>query len=247
MFQFCLSGLPGKERTVDRTEFVIDKFKSAGIDISSEQAQKYIMLCDFMVEYNKNVNLTAITEFEDVVVKHFIDSVLPFAGLNIKLNSSFIDVGTGAGFPSLPLLIFRSDLKATLCDSLAKRCTYLELVCDKLDIHAEIIHARAEELGQKRREKYDFSTARAVAGMSVLSEFCLPFVKVGGFFAALKSVNEDIISAEKAITILGGKVEKIDDFYLPNGDKRRLVMIKKVSQTPTKYPRSYANITKKPL
>lgn len=232
---------------MDRTEYIVNTFASGGIEISMKQAEKYLVLYDFMIEYNKNVNLTAITGFEDVVMKHFIDSVLPFSRLEIGINESFIDVGTGAGFPSLPLLIYRDDLKSTLCDSLGKRCVYLEKVCDKLEINAEIIHARSEELGRKRREYYDFSTARAVAAMPVLMEYCLPFVKAGGRFVALKSVNEDITAAEGAAKILGGENPQITDYKLPNGDDRRLVITKKITPTPTKYPRNSANIAKKPL
>lgn len=232
---------------MDRIRYVIDTFASANIKISEEQADKYVRLCDFMVEYNKNVNLTAITEFEDVVMKHFVDSVLPFTMVDIEQGASFIDVGTGAGFPSLPLLIYRPDLKGTLCDSLGKRCTYLEKACAEIGVSAEVIHARSEELGRKQREKYDFSTARAVAAMPVLMEYCLPFVKVGGRFIALKSVNEDMSPAENAAKLLGGSKSVVTDYKLPNGDDRRLVITKKVSQTATKYPRNSANIAKKPL
>lgn len=231
----------------DRNEYVIEQFGVAGIQITEEQADKLVRLCDFMVDYNQNVNLTSITEFHEVVVKHFVDSVLPFIMLDIPEGSSFIDVGTGAGFPALPLLIVRPDLKGTLCDSLNKRCVYLEKVCAEIRISAEIIHARSEELGRKKRECFDFSTARAVAAMPVLAEYCVPFVKVGGRFIALKSVNEDISAAEGAISKLGGVVQDVKDYNLPNGDSRRLAVIKKISQTPTKYPRSSANIAKKPL
>lgn len=232
---------------MERIKQVIVQFGAAGITVSQEQAEKYVTLCDFMLEYNKNVNLTAITEFSEVVLKHFVDSVLPFTMIDINEGSSFIDVGTGAGFPSLPLLIFRPDLKGTLCDSLNKRCVYLELACQKLGIKAEIIHARSEELGRKRRECFDFATARAVASMQVISEYCIPFVKQGGYFVALKSINEDISAAEKAVKLLGGVIERVEDYALPNDDARRLVLVKKISQTPTKYPRSSANIAKKPL
>lgn len=231
----------------ERIQFIISKFAEAGITVTPEMAEKMVVLCDFMVEYNKNVNLTSITEFEEVVVKHFVDSVLPFFMVDIPQGSSFIDVGTGAGFPSLPLLIVRPDLKGTLCDSLNKRCVYLELACEKIGVKAEIIHARSEELGRKKREYFDFATARAVAAMPVLSEYCVPFVKVGGKFIALKSVNEDINSAAGAVSKLGGEIELIKDYTIPNGDSRRLVVVKKISQTPTKYPRSSANIAKKPL
>ncbi|HCD70677.1 MAG TPA: 16S rRNA (guanine(527)-N(7))-methyltransferase RsmG [Ruminococcaceae bacterium] len=228
-------------------EYIIEAFGAAGIEIDAEKGKKLAELSEFMVEYNKNVNLTAITDFKEIVEKHFIDSILPFTSLKIAENSSFIDVGTGAGFPSLPLLIWRDDLKGTLCDSLQKRCVYLEKACDKLGIKAEIVHARAEELGRERREKYDFATARAVSAMPVLTEFCLPFVRKDGLFIALKSVNEDAKSAENAIKTLGGRLEEVRDYALPSGDKRRIMIVKKISQTPTKYPRSFANISKKPL
>lgn len=232
---------------MDRIKFIIEEFQKAGITLSEVQAEKLLKLNDFMLEYNKNVNLTAITEFSEVVVKHFIDSVLPFTMLNIPKNSSIIDVGTGAGFPSLPLVIWRNDLKAVLADSLEKRCVYLEKACELVGIKAEIVHARGEELGRIRREEFDFACARAVAALPTLAEYCIPFVKVGGRFIALKSTNEDIKPAEKAIDVLGGKIEKTVDYTLTNGDGRRLVIIKKVRQTPTKYPRNSANIKKKPL
>lgn len=231
----------------ERIEFVISQFAGAGLTINEQQADQFVKLCDFMVEYNESVNLTSITEFSEVVVKHFVDSVLPFTMVDIQEGSSFIDVGTGAGFPALPLLIFRPDLSGTLCDSLNKRCVYLEKACSLVGIKADIIHARSEELGRKKRECFDFATARAVAAMPVLSEYCIPFVKVGGRFIALKSVNEDISEAKSAISKLGGEIELIRDYTIPNGDARRLAVIKKISQTPTKYPRNSGNIQKKPL
>lgn len=231
----------------DKKTFISDSFAGAGIPIDKQQTAQFLALYDYMIEYNKNVNLTSITEFEDVVMKHFIDSVLPFADLNFPKGQSFIDVGTGAGFPALPLLIYRPDMRGTLCDSLNKRCVYLEKVCAEIGVTAHIINERSEELGRSLRESFDFASARAVAAMPVLTELCLPFVKVGGFFVALKSVNEDIHAADNAVKTLGGKLFKVSDYKLPNGDDRRLAVVKKISQTPTKYPRSYANITKKPL
>lgn len=231
----------------ERNQFVIAEFGKSDISIDEKQAEKFVILCDYMIEYNQNVNLTSITDFSEVVVKHFVDSVLPFAMVDIPSGSSFIDVGTGAGFPAIPLLIIRPDLKGTLCDSLNKRCVYLEKVCSLLGINAEVIHARSEELGRKKRECFDFATARAVAAMPVLSEYCIPFVKVGGRFIALKSVNEDISSAAEAISKLGGEIESVVDYKIPNGDARRLAVIKKISHTPTKYPRNSGNIAKKPL
>ncbi len=232
---------------MDRIRFILDEFKKADITLSESQAEQFLTLSDFLVEYNKNVNLTSITDFEEIVIKHFVDSVLPFTMVDIPNNSSFVDVGTGAGFPSLPLMIVRNDLKATLVDSLEKRCVYLQKACDMLGINAEIIHARGEELGRIRREEFDFSCARAVAALPVLAEYCIPFVKTGGMFIALKSVNEDTSLALNAVKTLGGEFLATKDYKLTNGDDRRLVIIKKVRQTPTKYPRNSANIKKKPL
>ncbi len=232
---------------MERIEYIISVFKKSGLNLECKQAEKMTKLCDYMLEYNKKINLTAITNFEDVVVKHFVDSILPFTFFDIKNNANFIDVGTGAGFPALPLLIYRPDLKAVLCDSMNKRCVYLEKIRDVLNIDYEVIHARGEELALKKREAFDFATARAVSAMPVLAEYCIPFVKLGGYFAALKSVNENIVSAENAIEILGGEAAVIRDYNLPNGDNRRLVLIKKIRQTPLKYPRNSGTITKKPL
>lgn len=226
---------------------IIEAFSDAEITINEHQAEQFQTLFEFMVEYNKNVNLTSITGYEDVVVKHFIDSVLPFYILGITGNETFIDVGTGAGYPALPLLICFPGLRGTLCDSLKKRCVYLEQACAKIGVSAEIIHARGEELGRERRERYDIATARAVAAMPVLTELCLPFVKIGGRFVALKSVNEDMNDARNAIRLTGGAPGRTVLYKLPNGDERKLIVAEKISQTPTKYPRSYANISKKPL
>lgn len=231
----------------EEIRYVIERFGEAGISIDEGMAEKLVRLAEFMVEYNRNVNLTSITEFPEIVVKHFVDSVLPFQMVGVDEGSSFIDVGTGAGFPALPLLIVRPDLKGTLCDSLNKRCVYLEKACELVGIKAEVVHARSEELGRVRRECFDFATARAVAAMPVLSEYCIPFVRTGGMFIALKSVNEDVNGAAGAVAKLGGEIERIEDYEIPNGDKRRLAVIRKISQTPTKYPRNTSKISKNPL
>lgn len=232
---------------MDKAEYIVDEFQRANIELTIDKAQMLVRLYEFMIEYNKNVNLTAITEFGEVVEKHFIDSILPFTMIDIPENAGFVDIGTGAGFPSLPLLIWRNDLRGTLVDSLEKRCVYLRKACEMLGIKAEIIHARGEELGRIRRDEFDFACARAVAALPTLSEYCVPFVRVGGFFAALKSVNEDPDDAANALETLGAELKDTVDYKLPNGDPRRLIIIKKVRQTPTKYPRSSANIKKKPL
>lgn len=232
---------------MERIEFIISEFQKCNIKLSQDKADKLLKLYEFLVEYNQNVNLTAITDFEEVVVKHFIDSVLPFSMIDIKENSSFIDVGTGAGFPSIPLMIVRPDLKGTLLEALNKRCVFLEKACDLTKVDAKVVHGRAEDYTKEKREAFDFATARAVAAMPVLCEYCIPYVKTGGRFIALKSVNEDETQCEKAVNVLGGKIAEIKDYTITNGDSRRLFIIDKVSQTPTKYPRNPSMIKKKPL
>ncbi len=232
---------------MERIEFIISEFQKCNIKLSQDKADKLLKLYEFLVEYNQNVNLTAITDFEEVVVKHFIDSVLPFSMIDIKENSSFIDVGTGAGFPSIPLMIVRPDLKGTLLEALNKRCVFLEKACELTDVDPKVIHGRAEDYAKEKREAFDFATARAVAAMPVLCEYCIPYIKTGGRFIALKSVNEDETQCEKAVNVLGGKIAEIKDYTITNGDNRRLFIIDKVSQTPTKYPRNPSMIKKKPL
>ena len=232
---------------MERIEFLISEFQKCNIELSQDKADKLLKLYEFLVEYNQNVNLTAITDFEEVVVKHFIDSVLPFSMIDIKENSSFIDVGTGAGFPSIPLMIVRPDLKGTLLEALNKRCVFLEKACELTGVDAKVINGRAEDYAKEKREAFDFATARAVASMPVLCEYCIPYVKTGGRFIALKSVNEDETLCKKAVKVLGGKISEIKDYTITNGDNRRLFIIDKVSQTPTKYPRNPSMIKKKPL
>lgn len=232
---------------MERIEFIISEFQKCNIELSQDKADKLLKLYEFLVEYNQNVNLTAITNFEEVVVKHFIDSVLPFSMIDIKENSSFIDVGTGAGFPSIPLMIVRPNLKGTLLEALNKRCVFLGKACELTGVDAKVIHGRAEDYAKEKREAFDFATARAVAAMPVLCEYCIPYVKTGGKFIALKSVNEDETQCEKAVKVLGGKISEIKDYTITNGDNRRLFIIDKVSQTPTKYPRNPSMIKKKPL
>ena len=232
---------------MDKIKFIIDSFKASGIEITEEQAEKYLKLYEFLVEYNENVNLTAITEFSDVIIKHFVDSVLPFTMIDIKEGSSFIDVGTGAGFPSIPLMIYRNDLKGTLLEALNKRCVYLEKACELVGVKATIVHGRAEDYAKEKRGCFDIATARAVAAMPVLSEYCMPYVKKGGRFVALKSVNEEIRESENAIKLLGGSVDKVCHLDIENCGERCIIVTKKISQTPPKYPRASAQISKKPL
>lgn len=229
-------------------ELCCSEFSSFGIELNEDKYKKLDTYADFLVKYNVNVNLTAITEPHEVLRKHFIDSVLLSKYVDIPQNSSLIDVGTGAGFPSVPLKIFRPDIKLTLLDSLNKRIDFLKQLCDKLEIEAEFIHERAENVSKKaeHREYFDFSCARAVANMSLLSELCIPFVKVGGRFFAMKGPNEDISLGKNAVEVLGGKIDNTVDYELFD-ESRRIVVVKKISQTPPKYPRNSSQIKKKSL
>ena len=202
-----------------------------------------------LTEWNEKINLTAITDSEGISLKHFLDSLLLLRYLEIHENASLIDVGTGAGFPGLPLKIYRDDIKLTLLDSLNKRINFLNAVADELGISAKCVHSRAEDGARNPdlREKFNVATARAVANLPVLCEYCLPYVKVGGIFAALKGPNEDINSAKGAIKVLGGEIMSIESYTLPNGDARMLILVKKISQTPTKYPRNSGQIAKNSL
>ncbi|MDE6149150.1 MAG: 16S rRNA (guanine(527)-N(7))-methyltransferase RsmG [Ruminococcus sp.] len=226
-------------------------FSQGGMTVTKEQYDKLFNYSKLLVEWNEKINLTAITDPEGIALKHFYDSVYPFTLTEISLNSSVIDVGTGAGFPSCPLKIFRKDLNITLLDSLNKRVKFLQEISDKLDLNANCIHGRAEELGQntEHREQYDIACARAVSNLSELCEYCLPFVKVGGKFVSLKGSNgkEELKNAQNAIKVLGGEVVLVNEYTLPNGDGRTLIVIKKISPTPEKYPRNKGQMKKKPL
>ncbi|MCL2086442.1 MAG: 16S rRNA (guanine(527)-N(7))-methyltransferase RsmG [Oscillospiraceae bacterium] len=203
-----------------------------------------------MLEYNAKVNLTRITQNDEIFEKHYIDSALPLELLHdVPRGTSIIDIGTGAGFPGVVLKIARPDLELTLVDSLKKRTTYLEFLKAELGLDFSIIHARSEELSRKDefREKFDVGISRAVANLSALVEYVLPLVKVGGLFAAMKGERDETAEATTAIKTLGGKVEEVFRYALPSGDKRSLVVIRKISQTPTQYPRNRVNISKNPL
>lgn len=229
-------------------DFCRNAFTKYELGLTEEMYRKFDIYAEFLVEYNKNVNLTAITDPVEILYKHFIDSVLMLKYAEIKPDSSVIDVGTGAGFPSVPAKIYDDSLKITLLDSLNKRISFLQQLCEKLQIDAEFVHGRAEDIAKlpEYREKFDISCARAVANMSLLSEFCLPFVGVGGRFIALKGPNEDISSGLNAVKILGGDVSR-ETNYDVEGDSRKIVIVNKISQTPPKYPRNSAQIKKKSL
>lgn len=224
--------------------------KNLDISISDEMAEQFCKYTGLLLEWNEKMNLTAIIAPEEIAVKHYLDSLTLLKFVDIPQNSRIIDVGTGAGFPSIPLMIARKDIHITMLDGTKKRLNFIDEVVNRLGLNGETLHARAEEAGKsaKYREKFDFATARAVARLNVLSEYCLPFVRVGGRFVAMKaSVNDEVEEAQGAIKLLGGKMSEIKQFSLPDGSERRLVVIKKISQTPPKYPRASAQIAKKAL
>lgn len=229
-----------------------------GIAVSDAACEKFDRYARLLAQWNQRMNLTAITEPHDIVLKHFTDSLTALTALPEKTGISVIDVGTGAGFPGIPLAIVREDIHLTLLDSLNKRLIFLKEVCDELGIRAQLVHARAEEGGRnaKLREQFDVATARAVAAMPVLSEYCLPFVKVGGKFIAMKGPDSDaeFEAAKDAVELLGGRISAVKELALPHQphdgveqQERRLFIIDKIKPTPTRYPRQSAKIAKEPL
>lgn len=224
-------------------------FAENGFEISEKQYETYSEYARLLVEWNEKMNLTGITDPDGIAVKHFLDSVLPMKLTDIPQNAALIDVGTGAGFPGLPMKIYREDIALTLLDSLNKRINFLSAVCDEAKIEAKCVHARAEEGGRDPlyREKYDVAVARAVAAMPVLTEYCLPYVKVGGIFAALKGPNENYRECEAAVKTLGGELAEVLEYELPGGDKRMLICVRKIKPTEGKYPRNGGQISKKTL
>ena len=222
-----------------------------GISVTDEMLSRFEKLAFLLVEQNKTMNLTAITDPDGIAIKHFADSISALSAADFPQGAKVLDVGTGAGFPSIPLLIARPDLDMTMIDSTAKKLKYVSSAVESLGLTAEVLHTRAEEAGQNKeyREKFDIVCSRAVAALNVLCEYCLPFVKVGGVFLAMKGAKaqEEIADAKAAIKTLGGKIVDEKSFTLSDGGERTIVVIKKISQVPPKYPRVSAQIAKKPL
>lgn len=229
-------------------------FENINIELSEKQINQFIRYYELLIEKNKVMNLTAITEYKDVVIKHFVDSLLINDVLDFKNVKSVIDVGTGAGFPGIPIKIIYPHIKITLLDSLNKRINFLKEAINTIECEeVEFIHGRAEELGrnEKYREKYDLCVSRAVANLSTLSEYCLPFVKVGGKFVSYKAANidDEVKSAKNAIGRLGGKINKTYTVILPSEEKieRNFVIIDKINVMNNKYPRKAGMPSKEPL
>jgi 16S rRNA (guanine(527)-N(7))-methyltransferase RsmG len=223
-----------------------------GINVSDELLEKLEIYAKELKEWNEKINLTAIKDDEGIAIKHFIDSLMLLKYISIPENSKIIDVGTGAGFPGLVIAAARSDVKVTLLDSTGKKLKVVEDIAQKMGLsNYEILNMRAEDAGQKKeyREQFDFSTARAVAELRVLSEYCLPFVKQNGYFISMKGAlaEKEIENATNALKILSGQIEENFNFNLCNTGERNIIKIKKISQIPTKYPRVSAQISKKPL
>lgn len=222
-------------------EEIYNSFQKLDISLTDYKKEQFYKYFNLLVDYNNKVNLTAITDEKEVYIKHFIDSVISYKF--IPQNAYICDIGTGAGFPAIPLKIIRPDLKLLLIDSLEKRTKFLSILADELNLNnVEIIHCRAEDIGnsEKYREKCDICVSRGVAKLNTLSEYCLPLVKVGGKMIAYKSFNidDELIESEKAIKEFGGNIDEIKEIQLPNTDIiRKLVIIKKERQTPSKYPR----------
>lgn len=228
-------------------------FKDLGLNYTEEIEEKFNIYKDLLLDWNKKINITRIENDEEIYIKHYLDSVILLNDNNNKTDKKIIDVGTGGGFPGLPLKIVNDNFKVTLLDSLRKRIDFLQLVIDELKLKdVDLIHGRAEDFGQnaKYREKYDVCVSRAVAPLNVLCELCLPFVKVGGYFAAYKSENisEEISEANNAIEKLSGKILEIKTIKIPNSDiTRKIIIIEKTAKMQSVYPRKAGTPEKKPL
>lgn len=236
-------------------EIFAEELANYGFKLSSKQKEQFATYYNKLIEFNKKVNLTRITDKNEVYLKHFFDSITPLLEFSdlFKGEKSLCDVGAGAGFPSLPIKILCPDLSITIVDSLGKRLKFLdELVSDLSLDKVTLVHSRAEDAGQNKnlREKFDLVTGRAVARMSVLSKYCLPLAKVDGYLVALKGpkAQDELAEAKNAIEVLGGSVKEVKELTLPDtDDERTLIVVKKVKATPKKYPRQAGTPNRKPL
>ena len=234
-------------------KLLLDRVSDLSIELNEKQVEQFIKFYEILVEWNKVMNLTGITEYGEVVEKHFVDSLSLVKMIDINKCEKVIDIGTGAGFPGIPLKIAFPHLKITLLDSLNKRIKFLNTVIDELGLEdIKTIHGRAEDFAKQEeyREKYDLCVSRAVANLSTLSEYCLPYVSVDGMFISYKSgeIDEELKNSQKAIQILGGKIENSIKFELPGTDiGRSFVKISKIKNTAKKYPRKAGLPSKEPL
>ena len=223
-------------------------FKELDIELTDKQLNQFERYFEVLIEWNDKINLTAITEKKEVYIKHFLDSLYTIKAIDFS-NQSICDIGSGAGFPGIPLKIIYPELKLTIVDATNKRIKFLDLLCSELDIEVNNVHARAEEYIKKNRESFDVVFARAVARLNILSELCIPFVKFKGYFIALKGTNsEEITEGISAIETLGGKVSEVINYELPEMmGKRAIVKVQKIKNTNHKYPRLFGQIKKMPL
>ena len=234
-------------------EFLVRTAAAAGADLTLEDVEKFSKYGDLLLEWNKIMNLTAVTDEREIVLKHYIDSITILPYLDRICCKTFIDIGTGAGFPGIPVKILRPDINVVLLDSLGKRVNFLNIVISELGLkEIRAVHMRAEDGGksQNYRENFDFCVSRAVASLDVLSEYCLPFVKVGGYFISMKgpAVFEEAEKGERAIEVLGGKLEEIREIDVPFVEgKRYAAVIRKIGKTPEKYPRKAGKAAKSPI
>ena len=230
-----------------------DLLKDAALDfgvlLDDMALDRFELLEQRLVRWNNHINLTAITEPDEIVIKHFVDSLSIFSAVDLPRGASVIDVGCGAGFPGLPLLIARPDLDLTFLDSVGKKLSFIKEVMRYNGLMGDVVHDRAENIGLNvnYRESFDFAVTRAVAPLNMLAEYCLPLVKVGGMYVSMKGAESEADLGKNAIEKLGGKIENIVSLELPTGDKRNLVLIRKISQTSIKYPRKSKKISSKPL
>lgn len=232
---------------MNREEFINEVLK-LGIQVTDEKLDKLENYYKYLIEWNEKINLTAITDKEDVYLKHFYDSLTIARVIDLNTISSFCDIGTGAGFPGLVIKIFYPHIKLTLVDALNKRINFLGIIVKELDLSdVSLVHSRAEDYSKVNRDMFDVVSARAVASLNILLEYSMPLVKMNKYFIAMKG-NECLNDSENALDIMGGKIINCDEFYLPfEASKRTIIKIQKIKETSNKYPRRYSEIKKKPL